>query len=72
MKPRHADLLAEDLDFQTLVKYIDRFLIFYCRTADRLQRTSKWLDNMEGGLEYVRSVVVDDKVPGIHPTRELL
>ena len=40
MKPRHADLLAEDLDTETLVKYIDRFFMYYIRTADRLQRTS--------------------------------
>jgi len=43
MKPRHADLFATDLDTETLVKYIDRILMFYVRTADRLQRTSTWL-----------------------------
>lgn len=62
MKPRHADLLAEDIDYDTMVKYIDRFLVFYARTGDRLQRTSKWMDNIEGGLEYVKSVVIDDKL----------
>ncbi|MFP3248952.1 MAG: nitrite reductase large subunit NirB, partial [Paraburkholderia sp.] len=50
MKPRHAELLAADLDHDTLVRYIDRFLMFYVRTADRLQRTSVWRDNLEGGL----------------------
>jgi NAD(P)H-nitrite reductase large subunit len=49
MKPRHADLFATDLDDETLIRYIDRFLMFYVRTADRLQRTSVWLDNLEGG-----------------------
>ena len=49
MKPRHANLLASDLDKATLVRYIDRFLMFYIRTADRLQRTAGWLDNLEGG-----------------------
>ena len=49
MKPRHADLFATSLDKETLIKYIDRFLSFYVRTADRLQRTSVWMENMEGG-----------------------
>jgi nitrite reductase (NADH) large subunit len=62
MKPRHADLLACDIDTPTLVRYIDRFLMFYIRTADRLQRTSTWLDNLEGGLEYVKQVVCEDKL----------
>lgn len=62
MKPRHADLFATDLDDETLIKYIDRFLMFYVRTADRLQRTSVWMDNLEGGLDYLKSVVIDDKL----------
>jgi nitrite reductase (NADH) large subunit len=62
MKPRHAELLAADLDRETLVRYIDRFLMFYVRTADRLQRTSVWRDNLEGGLEYLIDVVVHDKL----------
>src|SRR5260221_14069483 len=62
MKPRHADLLATDLDDQTLVRYIDRFLMFYIRTADRLQRTSVWLENLEGGIDYLRKVVCEDSL----------
>ncbi len=62
MRPRHADLFATDLDDETLVKYIDRFLMFYVRTADRLQRTSVWLENLEGGLDYLKQVVIDDKL----------
>lgn len=62
MKPRHGDLFATNLDKQTLIKYIDRILIFYVRTADRLQRTSVWMENMEGGLDYLKSVVIDDKL----------
>jgi nitrite reductase (NADH) large subunit len=62
MKPRHAELLASDLDQDTVVRYIDRFLMFYTRTADRLQRTSTWRDNMEGGLDYLKAVVVNDKL----------
>jgi nitrite reductase (NADH) large subunit len=62
MKPRHAELFASDLDRATLLQYIDRFLMFYVRTADRLQRTSVWRDNLEGGLEYLVDVVVRDKL----------
>jgi nitrite reductase (NADH) large subunit len=58
--PAHAQLLAGDLDTSTLVSYLDRFLMYYIRTADRLQRTSTWLDNLDGGIERVRAVVVDD------------
>ncbi len=60
MKPRHAELLAQDLSREQLVRLIDRFLMFYVRTADRLQRTSTWRDNLEGGLAYLKAVVVDD------------
>ncbi len=62
MKPRHAELLAADLDKETLVRYIDRFLMFYIRTADRLQRTATWRDNLEGGLDYLRQVVCEDSL----------
>ena len=62
MKPRHADLFATDLDDATLIRYIDRFLMFYIRTADRLQRTSVWMDNLEGGIEYLRQVVIEDSL----------
>jgi len=62
MKPRHAELLAVDLDKATLVQYIDRFLMFYSRTADRLQRTSTWRENLEGGLDYLKQVVIEDKL----------
>ncbi len=60
MKPQHAVLLAADLDEETLIRYLDRFLMFYVRTADRLQRTATWFNNLEGGLDYLKSVVIDD------------
>jgi nitrite reductase (NADH) large subunit len=60
MKPQHALLLAVDLDETTLVRYIDRFLMFYIRTADRLQRTSTWFNQLDGGLDYLKRVVVED------------
>ncbi|MGB6605174.1 MAG: (2Fe-2S)-binding protein, partial [Steroidobacteraceae bacterium] len=62
MKPRHAELLATDLDEATLVRCIDRFLMFYVRTADRLQRTAAWRDGLEGGLAYLKAVVCEDKL----------
>jgi len=62
MKPRHATLLASDLDQDTLIRTIDRFLMFYIRTADRLQRTATWLDTLEGGLDYLKQVVCDDSL----------
>ncbi|MDF1822104.1 MAG: nitrite reductase large subunit NirB [Alcanivoracaceae bacterium] len=62
MRPRHAELFAVDLDNDTLVRYIDRILMFYIRTADRLQRTSVWRENLEGGLEYLQDVVVNDSL----------
>lgn len=62
MKPRHADLFASDLDDETLIKYIDRFFMFYIRTADRLQRTSTWMDNLEGGLEYLQDIIINDRL----------
>ena len=48
-RPRHAELLASDLDTETLIRYIDRFIMFYIRTADRLQRTATWVESLEGG-----------------------
>ena len=62
MKPRHAELLATDLDRAALIRTIDRVLMFYVRTADRLQRTSVWRDNLEGGLDYLKQVVLEDKL----------
>ncbi|WP_422742900.1 nitrite reductase large subunit NirB [Mycobacterium sp. WMMD1722] len=60
MTPRHAQLLAGDLDDETLVHYIDRFLMFYIRTADRLQRTAPWVEQV--GLDHLREVICDDSL----------
>lgn len=62
MKPRHAELIASDLTKDALIALIDRFLMFYVRTADRLQRTSTWRDNLEGGLDYLKDVLVRDSL----------
>ncbi len=61
-KPRHADLLAADLDEDTALKYVDRFLMYYIETADRLTRTSVWLENMEGGIDRLREIIIEDKL----------
>jgi nitrite reductase (NADH) large subunit len=62
MKPQHAQLLAADLDEDKVVRYLDRFLMFYVRTADRLQRTASWFNGLEGGIEYLRKVVIEDSL----------
>ncbi|MDQ4068000.1 MAG: nitrite reductase large subunit NirB [Actinomycetota bacterium] len=60
MRPKHAQLLAADLDRDDVFRYLDRFLMFYVRTADRLERTSVWLEKLEGGIDHLRRVVIDD------------
>jgi nitrite reductase (NADH) large subunit len=61
-RPRHADLFLSDVSTDTLIRTIDRFLLFYIRTADRLQRTASWLEGLDGGLDYLRRVIVDDEL----------
>ncbi len=61
-KPQHALLLASDIDSETCIRYIDRFLMFYIKTADPLTRTSTWLNKMEGGIDYLRNVVMNDSL----------
>ncbi|MBR9727184.1 nitrite reductase large subunit NirB [Shewanella intestini] len=60
MRPRHGDLFATDLTTEQLYLYIDRILMFYVKTADKLQRTSTWLESLDGGVEYLKAVVIDD------------
>ena len=62
MKPQHALLLATDLDKETLIKYLDRFLVFYIRTADKLESTSTWFNKLEGGLDYLKQVIIEDSL----------
>jgi nitrite reductase (NADH) large subunit len=61
-KPQHAQLLASDIDKETLLKYLDRFMMFYIKTADPLMRTATWLNKMDGGIAYLRNVVVNDSL----------
>lgn len=60
--PRHGELFATDLDTDTMVKYIDRIIMFYIKTADKLQRTSKWRESLDGGLEYLQAVIIEDSL----------
>ena len=69
MRPRHAELLAEDLDDDALITAIDRFLMYYVRTADRLERTATWIEKLEGGIEHVREVVLEDSLGLGHRAR---
>ncbi|MBZ2169698.1 nitrite reductase large subunit NirB [Marinobacter sp. F4216] len=62
MRPRHADLFATDLSDEELIRTIDRVVMFYVRTADRLQRTSVWMENLEGGIDYLKQVVLKDSL----------
>lgn len=62
MKPQHAVLFASDLDKETVIKYLDRFLIFYIRTADKLERTATWFSKLEGGMDYLREVIIEDSL----------
>jgi len=59
-QPRHADLIAADVDEETLVRLIDRFLMYYIQTANPLERTARWLERLDGGIDYLKRVVVDD------------
>lgn len=61
-RPRHAELLASDLDEDTAVRYIDRFLMYYIFTADKLTRTATWLEHLEGGIDRIRQVVIEDRL----------
>ena len=62
IKPQHAVLLAEDIDKETLIKYLDRFLMLYIRTADRLERTATWFNKLEGGIDYLKQVIIHDSL----------
>ncbi|MVN21599.1 nitrite reductase large subunit NirB [Mucilaginibacter arboris] len=61
-KPQHAQLLASDIDSETCIKYLDRFLMFYIKTADPLTRTATWLNKMEGGMSYLKNVIINDSL----------
>ena len=61
-KPRHSELLASNVPPDDVVPILDRYLSFYIRTADKLQRTARWMENLPGGIKYLREVVLEDKL----------
>jgi nitrite reductase (NAD(P)H) len=61
-KPRHSELLAKDVPVDDVLPILDRYLLFYIRTADRLQRTARWIEGLPGGIQYLREVILDDKL----------
>ena len=62
LRPQHAVLFTTDLDADTLLTYVDRILMFYIRTADRLERTATWLNKLDGWLDYLKEVVIEDSL----------
>lgn len=61
-KPRHSELLAKDVPPDDVVPILDRYLAFYIRTADKLQRTARWMENLPGGIKYLQEVILQDKL----------
>ncbi|KAI9688059.1 MAG: hypothetical protein M1822_001564 [Bathelium mastoideum] len=61
-KPRHSELLAKDVPPDDVVPILDRYLSFYVRTADKLQRTARWVENLPGGIKYLQEVILEDKL----------
>lgn len=61
-KPQHAQLIAGDISKEDCVKYLDRFLMFYIKTAEPLTRTATWLNKMEGGIAYLKDVIINDSL----------
>lgn len=68
-KPRHSELLAKDVPPTEVIPILDRYLMFYIRTADKLQRTARWLESLPGGIAYLREVILEDKL-GINASLE--
>ena len=61
-KPRHAFPLAENVTKHMAVKLIDRFLALYIRSADKLQRTARWIESLPGGISELKAIIIDDKL----------
>ncbi|KAK4242734.1 hypothetical protein C8A03DRAFT_39903 [Achaetomium macrosporum] len=68
-KPKHSELLAKDVPPTEVIPILDRYLMFYIRTADKLQRTARWLESLPGGIKYLREVILEDKL-GINASLE--
>ncbi|KAL2144873.1 hypothetical protein VTI28DRAFT_8433 [Corynascus sepedonium] len=68
-KPKHSELLAKDVPPTEVIPILDRYLMFYIRTADKLQRTARWLESLPGGINYLKDVVLNDSL-GINASLE--
>jgi nitrite reductase (NADH) large subunit len=65
--PVHGLLFATDIDEATVLKYLDRYIMYYILTADRLERTAVWqakLSTASGGgpIEHLKEVIIEDKL----------
>lgn len=60
--PRHAQLFATDVPPSQVIRMIDRFIIYYIRTADKLMRTARWIEQFEGGLERLKKIIIHDEL----------
>lgn len=60
--PKHSELLAKDVPPDDVIPILDRYLMFYIRTGDKLQRTARWLEALPGGIKYLREVILEDKL----------
>jgi nitrite reductase (NADH) large subunit len=49
--------LAEQIDKETVFKYMDRFLMYYIHTAGPLVHTATWLEKLDGGLDYLKEII---------------
>lgn len=64
--PQHGQLLATDATKEEVLKYVDRFLIYYFRTSDKVTRTSTWINQLEGGIEHLKEVIINDSLGIAH------
>ncbi|KAF8137709.1 hypothetical protein EV363DRAFT_1318672 [Boletus edulis] len=60
--PRHATLFAKDVPPSKVVRILDRFLMYYICTADKLMRTARWVEQFEGGIERLKKILLDDEL----------
>ncbi|EED95108.1 NADPH nitrite reductase [Thalassiosira pseudonana CCMP1335] len=68
VNPVHAQLLATDIDEATVLKYLDRYIMYYILTADRLERTAPWQAKLPSGkngggpIEHLKEVIIEDSL----------
>jgi len=68
VNPVHAELLASDIDEDTVIKYLDRYIMYYILTADRLERTAPWQAKLPSGkngggpIEHLKEVIIEDSL----------